>query len=613
MASFPATPSGPSLFLIEFGCVLVTCALALSCGSRRSHAFAALERLFETLARRRTLSVIAVGLFAAGIRLVFLLKIPVPQPFITTDFSFLLAADTFASGRLTNPTHPMWVHFESLHITHLPTYMSMYFPAQGVLLAAGKVLAGHPWWGVWASVAAMCAAICWMLQGWLPPGWALLGGMLAVLRLGLFSYWIDSYAGGAIAATAGALVFGALPRILRHFRTRDFFWMALGMAMLLNSRPFEGGLICAPAVIVLCWYLFTSSHDPERQQSRSSHLLRSVLGSPFNAAPPSARTLTRRVAPALVLLALNAGAMAYYNYRVFGNWFTLPYTINRATYAMAPHFLWQSPRPEPVYRHPEMRKFYADWELDWFKKSRTPSGLVKNSAKKLLMGESFYLGFALALPLLGLPRTIRDKRIRLLLVTAAVFGAGLAVETWLLPHYAAPFTAILYAILLQCMRHLRVWRPGGRRSGMFLVRAVPVICVVLVGVRLYAEPLGIALAGETFSGKAWFGTAPRGLARARVLKRLEANPGPQLAIVRYSPTHDPVVEWVYNAADIDKSKVVWARDMSPEKNRELLRYFKDRQAWLIEPDFNPPRITPYSVDSEGGEEEAAHTEASLVR
>ena len=193
------------------------------------------------------------------LRLLFLPLIPIPQPFITSDFSFLLAADTFAAGHLTNPTHPMWMHLETLHISLQPTYMSMYFPAQGMVLAAGKVLAGHAWWGVWASVAIMCAAICWMLQAWLPPGWALLGGFLAVVRLGLFSYWIDSYAGGAVAAIGGALVFGALPRILRGFRARDFFWMALGIVLLANSRPYEGALICVPAVLVLCCYLLANS------------------------------------------------------------------------------------------------------------------------------------------------------------------------------------------------------------------------------------------------------------------------------------------------------------------------------------------------------------------
>jgi hypothetical protein len=333
------------------------------------------------------------------------------------------------------------------------------------------------------------------------------------------------------------------------------------MAILALSRPYEGLLVCLPAVAALCWYLANKSHPP-------------------------VSVLKRRSIPGLAPIAIALAFMAYYDYRVFGSAFTPPYALNRATYAIAPQFLWESARPAPVYRHPVMREFYSGVEMAVFKRSRTLPGFLKSTAERLAGMEFFFVGFALLLPLVMLPRALRDRRLRFLAVSAAVFATGQAIVTGFMPHYAAPFTAGLYALLLQSMRHLRAWRPQGRSAGLFLVRAIPILCFTLAGLRIYAEPLHIFLSPEPHAIGGWFGANPLGLARAHVLKELESQPGKQLALVRYSPAHNVLDDWVYNAADIDKSSVVWARDMGAASNQELLLYYKDRTVWLVEPDTN---------------------------
>jgi hypothetical protein len=567
----------PSLAFIEGSLTVIAIGVAFAFPRLGFAWFARIERAFGKLARRRGWAVVSVGLSAFLLRLAILPLCPIPLPFVPDDFSFLLAADTFAHGRLTNPTPAMWMHFESIHISMNPTYMSMYFPAHGLVLAAGKVLAGNPWYGLLCVTALMCAAICWMLQAWLPPGWALLGGIIAILRIGLFSYWINTYhGGGSVAALGGALVLGAFPRLMKTVRLRDGLLLAIGISILLLSRPYEGLLLCCPVAAVLVrWLLYGKNR-------------------------PAPAVLLRRAALPLVLIIAAGAWLAYYDYRAFGSPTTLPYTVNRATYAVTPYFVWQSPRPASVYRHEVMQKFYTGTELSELTKIHTLYGFLGVILGKTLIAVSFFAGWALLPAFLMLPRAFLDRRIRFLSFGMIVMVPGMLIQLFLIPHYLAPFTAAFYAIGLQAVRHLRLWRPGGNFVGLTLVRMMVILCLVMAGLRLFAAPLHIPLEEWPPSKwiAEWYGPGHFGTERAQLEAKLENLNGKQLVLVRYSPEHNTFNEWVYNSADIDNAKVIWAREMDAVNNAELIHYFKDHQVWLVQPDNIPAKIEPYSAQNQ---------------
>ena len=170
-----------------------------------------LRTSFRHFANQRRWSIGFVGILAFLVA-AFLSWLRPPQPLIHDEFSYLLASDTFARGRLSNPTHPFWPHFETFHVLQLPRYASKYPPAQGLLLAIGQVTTGRPIVGAWLGVALGCAAVCWMLYGWTRPIWALAGGVLAALHHGIQGggcySWSQSYWGGGPALIGGALVLG---------------------------------------------------------------------------------------------------------------------------------------------------------------------------------------------------------------------------------------------------------------------------------------------------------------------------------------------------------------------------------------------------------------------
>src|SRR6267143_6917662 len=304
------------------------------------------ENVFTKLAERKALAIRLLFFFVIIVRLAVLLRIPVPIPGIHDEFSYLLMGDTFAHGRLASPAHAMWMSFETFHVNWFPTYSSKYPPAQGLVLAIGYLL-GHPWIGVLLNNAAMAAAILWMLQAWLPARWAFLGGILVALKFGIASYWMNSYWGGAVAATGGALVLGALPRIVRGARPRDALLLGLGIALLANSRPYEGLLFCIPVACWFFWWLVgkTKSRVPGRARVRNAFV------------------------PLTTYLALTVAFMGYYNWRLTGHTALFPYALNARTYESAGLFLWDHPREPLHYNNEQFEEFYSGWELENYNNS----------------------------------------------------------------------------------------------------------------------------------------------------------------------------------------------------------------------------------------------------
>jgi hypothetical protein len=522
----------------------------------------AISRPFVKLACRKTIVLWLLIFSVIGVRLAVLPLLPVPVPGIHDEYSYLLLGDTLAHGRLTNTTHPMWMSFESFHINWFPTYCSKYPPAQGAVLALGELL-GRPWIGVILSVGAMCTAILWMLQAWLPAKWALLGAVLVALKFGIASYWMNSYWGGAVAAAGGALVLGAMPRVVRHAKLRDALLLGLGLAILANSRPYEGLLFSTPVAVCLLWWLAGKTNPPQPRQTRFVGVL----------------------APLSVVLLLTVAFMGYYNWRLTGNALLFPHVLNSQMYRSMGLFLWDHPKPPLQYHNRQFEDFYNGWEREDYQNAWPDAGRV--TEEKLTRSASTYFWWGALLLLPGLPFVLRNRKMRVPLLSLVLVAAGFFVSIWSFPHYAAPVTCVIFLLLVQAIRHLRRMRIAGRPIGLALS---------CTAVFLLPGEVGLRASNHSCDPLEW--TCQGDPSRAAIQEKLSHTPGKHLVIVRYEDDHNIHDEWVYNGAQIDSAKVLWARELDAEQNAKLLAYFKDRHVWLVEPDKDNTELLPYQPSLE---------------
>jgi hypothetical protein len=505
---------------------------------------------------RNTLLAIALLAFAGSAAVAVFVFFPAPR--IHDEFSYLLASDTYAHGRLANPTHPFWKHFESFHIIHQPVYTSKYPFGQGLMLAVGQFLGGSPAVGLWLLSALGCASLYWMFLGWLPRRWAIIGAWIVVVRFGICGYWSQSYWGGMLSATAGALVFGALPRICAQPSISRAVILGLGLSLFAITRPYEGVLASLPAMAVLIFHIFSKK------------------GFGWKTA------ITHVLIPLLIPVVLALTSMGFYNYKLTANSLRMPYQVSRSTYGGGSLFRWKPAQPAAHYNHREIRTFYETRAHELNQQMHSVRKWFEASIEKLAQCFIFYLGIALSISLVYFRAILRNNWMRFAFLTCSLLMLNfLFLQIPFSVHYAAPITGLVLVLSLQGMRFLNLWKHNDKPIGRFLVRCIPWVCTLslLANIFIYGN-----------SAKYWWSAQ-----RAQILSVLERSPDKHLIFVRYSATHDTHNEWVYNRADIDGAKVVWAREMSPAENQQLIKYFQGRKIWILEADAAQKDLQLYPV------------------
>ena len=525
---------------VEFALVALLVAMVL--------ARAALESAARRFAERTGWCMLLLFALPIVLRLALLPHFPIPTPGGADDYSYILLADTLRHFHLTNPAHPMHQFFETVFVLQQPTYSSIYSPGQGLVLALGWDLFGHPWAGVALGVGAFCALVYWMLRGWTTPGWALAGGLLGVAEFGPLNEWMNIYWGGAVSAAAGCLVFGSLPRLRAEFRQRDAALLGLGLGVHMLTRPYESIFlgIAAAAFLLPDWRKF------------------------LKLAPITAAV----VLPALTLILCHAHA-------VTGHWTTIPYAESRYQYGVPTTFTFQ-PAAVPHNDLTTQQRLTAEGQAA----AHDNAGpFVDRWAYRL----RFYRFFLLAPLYLALPffaMRLRERRFQWLAATVLLFTLGTTFYPYFFPQYVAATACLLLLAAIAGLERLTRISPDGARALLYLAGAH---FLFFYGLHAMGNDR-IYVAMRHFESWDYVNfDDPEG--RLAIDRQLAGIPGKKLVFVRYSPQHR-FHEWIHNAADIDGAPVVMALDRISD-NAKLREYYSGRSVWLLEPDAKPPRLTPY--------------------
>ncbi len=482
-----------------------------------------------------------------------------PIPAVNDEFGYLLTADTFAHGRLANPQHPLWRHFETIGVSHDPAYIAKYPPATSAFLALGQVVFGHPWWGQLLAYSLGAAALAWMLRAWVGPRWAVVSGMIVALHPNLqhfhhYDYgwanysWSHSYWGGAAAMLGAALLFGGMRHFLRRPRAGYGFALAVGLALLANTRPMEGFFVSLAVAAVLVVRVATGR-----------------LALP--------RFLHSIVVPVALVMLPTAGLMALNNQTTTGDPFRLAHQHYGGQYGAAAELLIQTARTPPeAYGNSEMERFYLEWVRPTFE-SRSSSWDGYLESRRIALEKFFWFFFSTSWPALLVVALVAGRR-------WVQFACGVAALTFIQmlvvfdfhPHYASAAIPMFFALLAWGLASLIGLSDGRSMLGRAVV-------VVVLALSFFWRV--VALPSEQYDERVPSNDWPR--MRAFLVQQLSERPGRDLVLVSTAADHLMFQNWVHNGADLEEGAVIFARDLDlPLEFNPLVQHYADREFWHLE-------------------------------
>jgi hypothetical protein len=546
IANLKAELGLPLYHFLKVASLPAVLALGICAGLRFKRTWASrIRQGLPSAAATVTIAVLASALLPALLRLAVLPWMPAHPPIIHDEFGHLLLADTLAAGRLANPPHPLWRHFDTIYVLQHPAYASVYPIGQGAVLALGKIVTGEPWFGVVFAAALMGGAIAWALSMLLPPRWVLAGTLPIVLTYGF--QWMETLMGGSFCAFGGALLCGALLKL----RKSPSAWMAavaaLGWSIVWFTRPFESIL----PFLLLCGSII-------------AFVIR---------AGPAWKEWTVPVITLVLFLSCSGGLTLLHNRAVTGSFTTLPYQLEQKVDGFPQSLAWQPTVPAPQFRFAANRDMYF-WQLQH--KDRPPSKRVGVEAEEAW---EFFVTPWFSLPLL----------LSLLLIRRPMVGAAWAVllsalgisllYPFFFDRYIAAYSCVFAFLIVTGLMVLYEWSPRGSRAGS------PVALFIILGGMMNA-PIGQIPFGRIFSG-----AAPAAVkSRWSIQNQLKGVGGMQVVFVRYGANHNFHFEWVYNDANIDAAPVVWCRSMGPVEDSEVMRYYPNRTFWIVDIDETNPAL-----------------------